>query len=93
MLIRLRVRRFFCGNPVCEAVTFAEQVDGLTGRYPRRSLPLLGLLAQIALALAGRAGARLAGVLGAPCTGQRCCGWSSRFLTRDRRGAGGAGRG
>jgi transposase len=66
VLIRLRVRRFFCGNPVCEAVTFAEQVDGLTGRYLRRSLPLLGLLAQIGLVLAGRAGARLAGVLGAP---------------------------
>jgi transposase len=46
-------------------VTFAEQVEGLTGRYLRRSLPLLGLLAQIALALAGRAGARLAAVLGA----------------------------
>ena len=66
MLIRLRVRRFFCGNPACEAVTFAEQVDGLTGRYLRRSLPLLGLLAQIGLVLAGRAGARLAGVLGVP---------------------------
>ena len=66
MLIRLRVRRFFCSNPVCAAGTFAEQVDGLTGRYLRRSLPLLGLLAQIGLVLAGRAGARLAGVLGAP---------------------------
>jgi transposase len=66
VLIRLRVRRFFCGNPVCAAVTFAEQADGLTGRYLRRSLPLLGLLAQIGLVLAGRAGARLAGVLGAP---------------------------
>jgi transposase len=66
VLIRLRVRRFFCGNPVCEAGTFAEQVDGLTGRYLRRSLPLLGLLAQIGLVLAGRAGARLAGVLGVP---------------------------
>src|SRR5215831_8434222 len=66
VLIRLRVRRFFCGNPGCQAGTFAAQVDGLTGRYLRRSLPLLGLLAQIGLVLAGRAGARLAGVLGAP---------------------------
>src|SRR5215469_16484895 len=49
------------GRPV---VTFAEQVDGLTGRYLRRSLPLLGLLGQIGLALAGRAGARLAAALG-----------------------------
>jgi len=65
VVIQLAVRRLFCGNPACEAVTFAEQVEGLTGRYLRRSLPLLGLLAQIALALAGRAGARLAAVLGA----------------------------
>ena len=63
--IRLAVRRLFCGNPACKVMTFAEQVEGLTGRYLRRSLPLLGLLAQIALALAGRAGARLAAVLGA----------------------------
>jgi transposase len=66
VLIRLRVRRFFCGNPGCAAVTFAEQAAGLTGRYLRRSLPLRGLLAQIGLVLAGRAGARLAAILGAP---------------------------
>ena len=65
VVIHLAVRRFFCRNPACTVVTFAEQVEGLTGRYLRRSLPLLGLLAQIALALAGRAGARLAAVLGA----------------------------
>jgi transposase len=64
VVIRLAVRRFSCWNPACEAVTFAEQVDGLTGRYLRRSLPLLGLLAQVGLELAGRAGARLAAVLG-----------------------------
>jgi transposase len=65
VVIRLAVRRFLCRNPACRSVTFAEQVDGLTGRYLRRSLPLLGLLAQVGLALAGRAGARLAAVLGA----------------------------
>ena len=63
VVIRLAVRRFLCRNPAC-SVTFAEQVDGLTGRYLRRSLPLRGLLAQVGLALAGRAGARLAAVLG-----------------------------
>ena len=65
VVIRLAVRRFLCRNPACKTVTFAEQVDGLTGRYLRRSLPLLGLLAQVGLALAGRAGARLAATLGA----------------------------
>jgi transposase len=63
--IWLRVRRFACQGPGCPARTFAEQVPGLTARYRRRSVPLLGLLAQVGLALAGRAGARLAGKLGA----------------------------
>jgi hypothetical protein len=63
-VICLTVRRLFCGNPGCAAVTFSEQAEGLTGRYRRRSLPLLDLLTQMALALAGRAGSRLAAVLG-----------------------------
>jgi transposase len=62
--IRLAVRRFFCGSPDCAAVTFAEQVGGLTSRRARRTPPLARALTAIALALAGRAGARLAGVLG-----------------------------
>jgi transposase len=45
-------------------VTFAGQADGLTARYQRWSVPLAGLLAQIALELAGRAGARLTRALG-----------------------------
>lgn len=64
VVIRLAVRRFWCGNAGCPAVTFAEQAEGVPARYRRRSLPLLGLLAQIGLVLAGRAGARLAAVLG-----------------------------
>jgi len=63
VVIRLTVRRFLCGNPGCAAVTFAEQVDGLTSRRARRTPPLARMLTGIALALAGRAGARLAGVL------------------------------
>ena len=59
--IWLAVRRFFCGNPDCAAVTFAEQVEGLTSRRARRTPPLARTLTAIALALAGRAGARLAG--------------------------------
>ena len=60
VLIRLVVRRFFCGNPECAAVTFAEQVAGLTARRARRTPPLARTLSAIAAALAGRAGARLA---------------------------------
>ena len=63
--IDLEVRRFFCVNAECGARTFAEQVPAVTQRHQRRTPLLQGLLEAIALALAGRAGARLAGVLGA----------------------------
>src|SRR5262245_41304743 len=66
VLIVLAVRRFRCPDPSCAKVTFAEQVQGLTVRYRRRSVPLLGMLAGFGLELAGRAAARLAGVLGVP---------------------------
>jgi hypothetical protein len=58
--VRLRVRRFFCRQVDCSVKTFAEQVDGLTARHARRTPPLLRALTRIGLALAGRAGARLA---------------------------------
>jgi len=64
VLISLRVRRFRCGQDRCPAVTFAEQADGLSVRYRRRSAPLLAMLTRFGLELAGRAGARLAGSLG-----------------------------
>jgi transposase len=64
VLIHLAVRRFLCQNPACAKVTFAGQADGLTARYQRWSVPLSGLLSQIALELAGRAGRRLACALG-----------------------------
>lgn len=59
MLIHLTVRRFFCGNGGCARKTFAEQVPGLTVRYGRRSVGLAEQLRTVALALGGRAGARL----------------------------------
>jgi transposase len=64
-LIHLRVRRFFCQNTACAKKTFAEQVPGLTTRYGRRSTGLTAVLRAVALALGGRAGARLAGRLAA----------------------------
>jgi transposase len=60
VLIRLRVRKFICPVLDCGRRIFVEQLAGLTVRYGRRSLQLLGVLAAIAFALAGRAGARLA---------------------------------
>jgi orotidine-5'-phosphate decarboxylase len=55
-LIRLRVRRFLCGNTECGRETFAEQVPGLTARYARRSTVLGRVLRAVALAVGGRAG-------------------------------------
>ena len=63
VLIHLQVRRFFCGNPGCGKTTFAEQVPGLTTRYGRRTCSLQAVLQAVALALGGRAGARLTGRL------------------------------
>jgi hypothetical protein len=59
-VIRLTVRRFFCLVPGYEHTTFAEQVPGLTTRCARKARPLLGMLQDIAVALVGRAGSRLA---------------------------------
>jgi transposase len=61
----LEVCRFCCGSPQCPVATFAEQVPGLTAWYQRRTAGLRALLEKVALALAGRAGSRLAATLGA----------------------------
>ncbi|MEV7356853.1 ISL3 family transposase [Kitasatospora sp. NPDC091276] len=64
--LSLRVRRFVCGNPSCGRRTFVEQIEGLTRRHGRWTERLRTELASVGLALAGRAGARLAGVFGVP---------------------------
>ncbi|MFJ2774370.1 ISL3 family transposase [Streptomyces sp. NPDC087300] len=66
VVIRLSVRRLFCDAPGCGRRTFAEQVEGLTVRYQRRS-PLLQHLVEMAgVLLAGRGDARLLQILKAP---------------------------
>jgi zinc-finger of transposase IS204/IS1001/IS1096/IS1165 len=77
MVIRLRVRRFFCDVPGCPACTFAGQVEGLTTAYARRTPLLRGMQEAIALALAGRAGARLAARFGLPAGRSTMLGWSA----------------
>lgn len=64
--LRLRVRRFFCDNTGCPARTFAERPDELAVARARRTSLLARTLTAIAVALAGRAGARLAARLGIP---------------------------
>ncbi|MFI5524278.1 transposase family protein [Streptomyces platensis] len=60
----LRVRRFICGNALCERQTLVEQIAGLTRRYSWWTERLRSTLTAVGLALAGRAGARMAGVFG-----------------------------
>lgn len=64
VVLRLRVRRFVCGNTSCPAGTFAEQVGDLTAKHARRTSLCRTVLEHIGLALAGRAGSRLAAKLG-----------------------------
>ncbi|MGX7826091.1 ISL3 family transposase [Actinokineospora sp. 24-640] len=63
-VIQLAVRRFRCVNEACSATTFAEQVPGLTMPHSRHTPGLRAMLTAIGLALAGRAGSRLAAALG-----------------------------
>ncbi|MER5227784.1 ISL3 family transposase [Streptomyces flaveus] len=63
VVVELMVRRFKCLNPQCPAVTFAEQVEGLTSPHARYTPLLRTLLTSIAACLAGRPGARLAAAL------------------------------
>ena len=60
----LQVRRFLCPNTGCDRRTFVEQIDGLTKAYARTTPLLRGIPEKIALAVAGRAGSRLASTLG-----------------------------
>ncbi|MFF4434393.1 ISL3 family transposase [Streptomyces sp. NPDC001513] len=64
VVIELTVRRFKCLSSRCPAVTFAEQIEGLTRPHARQTQVLRSMLASIALCLAGRPGARLAAALG-----------------------------
>lgn len=62
----LTVRRFFCVNPVCSRKTFAEQMPDIAPAYARRTLRQKKTLCEIAFALGGRPGGRLACFLGLP---------------------------
>jgi transposase len=63
-VIRLRLRRFICGSADCPRRTFAESFSPLTVPHARSTTRLNRALERVGLALAGRAGARLAARLG-----------------------------
>jgi transposase len=64
VLISLSVRRLVCRNQACEIRTFAEPAGVVARRHARNTSPLRRMLELLALALAGRAGSRLAQLLG-----------------------------
>ncbi len=64
--LHLQVRRFRCTNETCPRRIFAERFPRLVARHARRTLARSHMLKEIALALGGQAGVRLAAALGAP---------------------------
>jgi hypothetical protein len=64
----LRVRRFHCSNRACPRQIFAERFPGLVAPYARRTLGQREMLEEVALALGGQAGAKLAGRIGVPAS-------------------------
>ncbi|MFI6467936.1 transposase family protein [Streptomyces sp. NPDC050538] len=66
VLISLAVQRLFCDSADCGRRTFAEQVEGLTPRYPCRGPLLQHLIEMVGVLLAGRGGGRLPRILKTP---------------------------
>ena len=64
VVLRLRVRRFFCDENDCPDRTFAERVVNVTVKHARRTVLCRKVLTHIGLEMAGRAGSRLAAGLG-----------------------------
>lgn len=83
VVLQLRVRQFRCGNTKCPRRTFVEQTSGLTRRHGQRTERLRSILTAVGLALAGRAGARLAAVLGMSISRSAVLfAWSGRCASR-----------
>ena len=62
--LQLRVRKFFCINPLCKRRIFTERLASVTAPWARRTLRLAQRLTDIGLALGGAAGERLSQNLG-----------------------------
>ncbi|MFD4135305.1 transposase family protein [Streptomyces goshikiensis] len=58
MVVRLRVRRFFCDQSQCRRQTYVEQVAGLTEPRRRTSMAARSAMRSVAVELGGRPGQR-----------------------------------
>jgi transposase len=66
LILHLQVRRFVCRHTVCPRRIFAERFPTLVPVRGRHSLGVCSALRHVGVAVGGRAGARLARVLGVP---------------------------
>jgi transposase len=66
--LAVRVRRVRCANEACPRRTFAEGFGAMLGRRRRFTSAAQAILGDVAAALGGRAGARLAARRGAPAS-------------------------
>ena len=57
--LRLRVRKWFCGNRHCRRRIFTERLPTVAAPWARRTLRLAQRLVALGIALGGKAGARL----------------------------------
>src|SRR5579875_2465832 len=64
--LALLVRRFRCDNEGCHRQTFAEDFGAVVGRRRRFTMVVQAVLREVAMAVGGRAGARLAERQGTP---------------------------
>jgi hypothetical protein len=64
--LHLSVRRFYCRNPACVRVTFAEPIPDLLAPRARRTRRLVTTQGRIGVTCGGEAGARLLHILGMP---------------------------
>jgi transposase len=64
VVVELRARRLVCQTAGCRQRTFREQVPALAHRWARRTRQLTALIADLAVVLAGRAGAAVLSRLG-----------------------------
>ena len=64
--LQVRVRKFFCENPACPRRIFSERLDGIAAVAARRTERQRAALLDLAVALGGEAGARMAAKRGMP---------------------------
>lgn len=66
--LHLNVRRFFCPNPVCPQITFAERIPEIVAPSARRTIRLAEEQRQIGFDLGGEAGSRASHRQGMPAS-------------------------